>query len=196
MTDEPRKQTSDRSRRFLAITGAGPVNADELLPVVYEELRALARAKVAREASSATLQPTMLVHEAWLRLVGDEDPGWNGRSHFLGAAAQAMRRILVDRARKKARLRHGGDRHHTDVDLHDVAEPSRHHDLIALDEAVRDLEAQDPRKGRIVELRYFAGLTARETAAILDVSIGTVERDWRFARSWLKTALENELPDP
>lgn len=181
----------DRSRRFVELTKQGPVRAEDLLPVVYEELRALARARMAREAPGATLQPTVLVHEAWLRLVGNTDPGWNGRAHFLGAAAQAMRRILVDRARKKARVRHGGHHGRADVEADALASPVPDDRLLSVDEAVRQLEAEDPRKGRIVELRYFAGLTNEETAEALQVSVGTIEREWRFIRSWLKSALKD-----
>jgi RNA polymerase sigma factor (TIGR02999 family) len=178
-----------RTRRFRDMTREGPLSAEGLLPLVYDELRALARAKMAREAPGATLQPTMLVHEAWLRLVGDADPGWNGRTHFLGAAALAMRRILVERARRRGRLRHGGGRARVDLEGDALADPVPDERLLAVDEAVARLESQDPRKGRIVNLRYFAGLGNEETAAVLGVSVGTVEREWRFIRAWLKAEL-------
>ncbi len=164
-------------------------SAEDLLPLVYDELRALARARMAAEAPGRTLQATALVHDAYLRLVGETDPGWNGRGHFFGAAALAMRRILVDQARRRARLRHGGDRER--VELADI-EPSMvtpSDDVLAIDEAVAELERQDARKARIVNLRYFAGLTNAETAAALDVSVGTVEREWRFIKAWLRAAL-------
>lgn len=166
-----------------------PDSAKELLPAVYDELRALARARLAREAPGQTLQPTALVHEAYMRLVGNEDPGWNGRGHFFGAAALAMRRILVEQARRKSRQRHGGEQQR--VDLEDNAprvEPPAG-DILAVDEAVRRLEAEDPRKGKIVNLRYFAGLTVAETANALEISVGTVEREWRFIKSWLRVEL-------
>ncbi|MHC5113933.1 MAG: ECF-type sigma factor [Planctomycetota bacterium] len=167
-----------------------PRRADELLPLVYDELRALARARVARETPGQTIQATVLVHEAYLRLVGDEDPGWNGRRHFFGAAALAMRRILVEQARRKARLKHGGGRHRVELDDGVGAIESPTDDVVAVDDAVRRLEAQDARKGAIVNLRYFGGLTAEETARALGVSLGTVEREWRFIKAWLQVELE------
>ena len=170
-------------------------SADELLPLVYDELRSLARARLAREAPGQTLQPTILVHEVYLRLIGDEDPGWNGRRHFFGAAALAMRRILVEQARRKARLKHGGDWQR--VDLQDanpaIAPPAM--DVLAVDQAVRRLEAKDPRKGRIVNLRYFAGLTTRETAEVLGVSVATIEREWRFIKTLLQVELRKQAPE-
>ena len=148
-----------------------------------EELRVLARSKMAAERPGQTLQATGLVHEAYLRLVGDEDPGWKGRGHFFGAAALAMRRILVEQARRKARLRHGGGLERVDLEQAEpVIEPPTAN-VVAIDEAVRRLEQRDPRKGRIVNLRYFAGLTTEETARALDLSVGTVEREWRFIRT-------------
>ena len=166
--------------------------ADELLPLVYDELRALARARVAREAPGQTIQATVLVHEAYLRLVGDADPGWNGRAHFFGAAALAMRRILVEQARRKQRIKHGGGRDRVELDDGCAVVAAPGDDLLAVDEAVRRLEEKDPRKGRIVNLRYFAGLTAEETARALDVSVGTVEREWRFIKAWLQVELDRE----
>lgn len=177
--------------RLISDTESGQAQrAEELLPLLYEELRALARARLAREAPGQTIQATVLVHEAYLRLVGDQDPGWNGRRHFFGAAALAMRRILVEQARRKARLRHGGGRAQADLDEEAVSaiEPPRE-DLVALDEALCRLETQDPRKGQIVNLRYFAGLNAQNTAEALGVSLGTVEREWRFIKAWLQEQL-------
>lgn len=183
--------------RLLSEVIEGKQSAESLLPVVYDELRALARARLRHERQGQTLQATALVHEAYLRVVGDRDPGWNGRGHFFGAAALAMRRILVEQARRKGRIRHGGDQQKVEIDapregdspapLPAIEPPSE--DVLAVDEAVRRLEAEDPRKGQVVNLRYFAGLTAQETAAALGVSIGTVERDWRFIRAWLRTEL-------
>ncbi len=161
-----------------------PRRADELLPLVYDELRSLARARVAREAPGRTIQATVLVHEAYLRPVGDADPGWNGRRHFFGAAALAMRRILVEQARRKARLKHGGGRHRVELDDGACAIEPPDDDVLGVDEAVRRLEAQDERKGAIVNLRYFGGLTAEETARAIGVSLGTVEREWRFIKAW------------
>jgi RNA polymerase sigma factor (TIGR02999 family) len=179
----------DDLTRLLYEAAGGGRRADEILPLVYEELRSLARARMAREAPGQTLQATSLVHEAWLRVVGDGDPGWNGRGHFFGAAALAMRRILVEQARRRARLKRGGERERVELDAAEPAIEPPGEDVLAVEEAVRRLEAQDPRKGRIVNLRYFAGLSNEETAQALGVSVGTIEREWRFIRAWLRTEL-------
>jgi RNA polymerase sigma factor (TIGR02999 family) len=166
--------------------------AAELLPLVYDELRKLARAHVAREKPGRTLQATELVHEAWLRLVGEHDPGWNGRAHFFGAAARAMRRILVEQARRRARLKHGGGRERAEpaeIELLPEATGASPVDVLAIEEALARLEREDERKGRVVELRYFAGLSVEETAHALGVSVGTIEREWRFIRAWLREEL-------
>jgi RNA polymerase sigma factor (TIGR02999 family) len=186
----------DRSRAVThllqQVEETGRQSADELLPLVYDELRALARARLAREAPGQTIQATVLVHEAYLRLVGDEDPGWNGRRHFFGAAALAMRRILVEQARRKGRLRHGGGRKRVALDEVSLAIQPPDADVLAVDEIVKRLEAQDERKGLIVNLRYFAGMTAEETARALNVSLGTIEREWRFIKAWLQVELERK----
>ncbi len=179
---------------------AEPRSAEELLPLVYDELRALARARMARELPGQTFQATALVHEAYMRVVGDKDPGWNGRGHFFGAAALAMRRILVEQARRKGRIRHGGGRVRAELDEDALAIEPPDDRVVVIDEAVRRLEARDPRKGHIVNLRYFAGLTAQQTAEALGLSLGTVEREWRFIKAWLQVELESapgsaRLPD-
>lgn len=181
----------ERSRTVRRLAEAGQ-HADELLPLVYDELRALARARMAREDPGHTLAPTVLVHEAYLRVAGGADDAWNGRGHFFGAAARAMRRILVEQARRKARLRHGGDRERVELDAEQVAIEPPDQRVLAVDEAIERLEDRDPRKARIVELRYFAGLTNPETAAALEVSVPTVEREWRFIRAWLQTELGDQ----
>lgn len=161
--------------------------ADELLPLVYDELRELAEARLARTPPGQTLQATALVHEAWLRVVGDADPGWDCRAHFFAAAARAMRNILVDQARRKGRLKHGGGRKRVAEGA--AEEPSIEPPMVemaALDEALRRLEARDPRKARIVELRFFTGLTMAEVAEVMEMSLSRVEAEWRFARSWLQ----------
>jgi RNA polymerase sigma factor (TIGR02999 family) len=163
--------------------------AAELLPLIYDDLRKLARARMAKLAPGQTLQPTALVHEAYARVIGSGDPGWDGRGHFFAAAAQAMRNILVDQARRKGALKRGGGRQRLELQDGDLAIQPPREDILALDEALRRLEADDPRKGRIVNLRYFAGLTAEETAAALDVSVGTIEREWRYIKAWLHTQL-------
>lgn len=167
----------------------GTRSAEELLPLVYDELRVLARSRLSHERPGQTLQATALVHEAWMRVVGKVDPGWKGRGHFFGAAALAMRRILVEQARKKSRLKHGGDWERISLSHVDAVMGPAHQDILAVEECVKRLEAEDPRKGRIVNLRYFAGLTTEETARALELSVGTIEREWRFIKSWLRTEL-------
>jgi len=157
--------------------------AAELLPVVYDELRQLAAARMAREAPGHTLDATGLVHEAYLRLVGDQR--FDHRGHFFAAAAEAMRRILVESARRKATQKRGGEGERVKLDPERFAAPDRPEDLLALDEALTKLAARDPRKAKLVELRYFAGLTLDEAAAALGVSAATADRDWAFARAWL-----------
>ncbi len=146
-----------------------------------------------KEVPGHTLQPTALVHEAFIRLVGgDRQSNWEHRGHFSAAAALAMRRILVEQARQRATLKRGGDRRRVDVDVVEIAATSPSADVIVLEEAVRRLEAQDSRKGKIVNLRYYAGLTVEETAELLDVSVGTIERDWRYIKSWIFAELSEE----
>lgn len=164
--------------------------AVQLLPMVYEELRKLAAAKLSYEQPGQTLQPTMLVHEAFLRLVDVDEPQmWNSRGHFFAAAAEAMRRILVENARRKQSLRRGGDRQRMDVDLADLVTTDRHDELLALDEVLTQLEQQWPEKAELVKLRYFAGLTMTEAAQVMKVSVATAERHWTFARAWLYSKL-------
>lgn len=163
--------------------------ASDLLPLVYEELRKLARRRLARLPSNQTLQATALVHEAYMRLVGKQDPGWDGRGHFFAAAAQSMRNIVVERARRRGRLKHGAEHKRVEFDAALLESPSAGVDLLALDDALRRLEALDKRKSDIVTLRYFAGMTIEEIAALYEVSARTVEREWRFIRAWLQREL-------
>ena len=168
----------------------GPGTSNELLPEVYDELRKLARARLARERHELTLQPTALVHEAYLRVTGaDQDRRWDRRGHFFAAAALAMRRILVERARHYQRLRHGGGASQVELEDGMVRADPQLVDLVAIDEALSRLEQSDPRKAQIVTLRYFAGLSIEETAAALDLSPATVKNEWKFARAWLYRAL-------
>lgn len=159
--------------------------AEELLPIVYEELRKLARSLMAKTPPGNTLQPTALVHEAYLRLVGAEDPGWNSRGHFFAAASHAMRRLLVEQARRKAAVRHGGSMKRVDADGVDLPIETPSIDVLALDDALERLAQRDRRSADIVMLRYFAGLTIEETAKVLGISDPTVARDWQFARLFL-----------
>ena len=174
----------------LEAIGRGDKQASEdLLPLVYQELRRLAAAKMAREAEGQTIQPTELVHEAWLRLVGDGGQTWENRTHFLGAAAEAMRRILVDRARRKSALRHGGGQFRLDIEGLDLAAANSDERILLVDEALEQLRAQDPEKARIVILRFFGGLTNQEIAAHLNLGERTVERQWSFAKAWLMRSI-------
>src|SRR5262249_30792585 len=169
---------SEATRLIDAIGQGDPRAADELLPLVYDELRRLARAQMARERVGQTLQTTALVHEAYLRLVGDEAIRWNSRGHFFAAAGEAMRRILVENARRKHRLKHGGGRARVNLEDIAVAADERPDELLALDEALTALEAADALAARVVKLRYFAGLTMPEVAKAMDLPLRTVERNW------------------
>jgi RNA polymerase sigma factor (TIGR02999 family) len=177
---------SDVTRILSAIQQGDPHAAEELLPLVYEELRRLAAQRLAHEKPGQTLEATALVHEAYLRLMdGDQTRPWNSRGHFFAAAAEAMRRILVENARRKQAEKHGGGRQRVDLPA-DLAGPeSRADDLLALDEALSRLEQHDPDAARLVKLRYFAGLTHQEAAEALGISRGAADRLWALARAWL-----------
>ena len=183
---------ADVTQILAAIEQGDPHAAEQLLPLVYGELRQLAAEKLAHEQPGQTLQATALVHEAYLRLVGGEQTqDWDGRRHFFAAAAEAMRRILIDRARHKLTHKAGGGRRRLDLDDIEPALEEQNGDrLLALDEALRQLEAEDPRKAELVKLRFFAGLTAEQAAAALGVSTSTADKDWAYARSWLRVAID------
>lgn len=182
---------SDVTQLLNAIDAGDPQAAEQLLPLVYEELRKLASVKMAQEKSGQTLQATALVHEAWLRLAGpDEQKGWNSRGHFFGAAAEAMRRILVDRARQKARIRHGGELERVELDHVTIATEDSDGTVLAIHEALEKLAVESPQKAEIVKLRYFTGLEHAEIAQALGVSEPTVRRHWAYARSWLYAELK------
>jgi RNA polymerase sigma factor (TIGR02999 family) len=179
---------------LLAALGRGDKLASErLLPLVYDELRRLAAEKLAQERPGQTLQPTALVHEAYLRLVGDEpSQGWENRRHFFAAAAEAMRRILIDAARRKQRTRHGGQHQRIDIDSQALAAEPPSEELLALDEALALLADEDPPKAELVKLRYFAGLTLEESAQALGISRATAARHWTYAKAWLYDRLHGE----
>ena len=179
------RRVSDVTRILDAIQDGDPKAADNLLPAVYEEMRKLAAQKMAREAPGQTLQPTALVHEAWLRLSPSLDQRWENRVHFFGAAAEAMRRILVESARRKKRLKHGGQLERVDVDAIELPVPMPDDELLALDEALNRLATLDSRAAEVVKLCFFVGLTQEQAAKELGVSISTAERLWGFARAWL-----------
>lgn len=179
----------------LQAAAAGDASAAErLLPLVYDELRRLAAARLARTPPGNTLQPTALVHEAYLRVVGSKDPGWDGRGHFFGAAARAMRDILVDQARRKAAVKHGGGLHRRGVeDAEPVWLGHSSTDMLALEEALRKLEARDASKAELVMLRFFAGLTQSQIAELRGVSERTVEREWRYVKAWLRKEMGGDV---
>lgn len=181
----------DNVTQILHAAAAGDRQAaSDLLPLVYNELRALAKARLAKVPPGNTLQATALVHEAYMKVVGEADPKWDGRGHFFAAAARAMRNILVDQARRKAAVKHGGELRRIDQTPDIVAsEEVPPEEMISLDASLSKLEAEDPRKAQVVMLRVFCGLTNEQTAEVLGVSLPTIERDWRFARSWLQREL-------
>jgi RNA polymerase sigma factor (TIGR02999 family) len=164
--------------------------AAELLPLVYEQLRHLAVARMSHEAPGNTLQPTALVHEAWLRIAGNRDQHWNSRNHFFMAAAEAMRRILVERARQKSRIKHGGGQQRVPLEELDVAIRADSETLLLVDEALDRLRAVDPVKAKLVELRFFTGFSIEEAAQALEVSAPTAKRYWAYARAWLFQEIE------
>ena len=177
-----------------AISAGDKTAEEELIPLVYSRLKRLAGARMAREKAGHTLQTTALVHETYLRLLGNENPRWENRAHFFAAAAEAMRRILIERARRHARIKRGGGLDRVTLDEDAVGIEPRAEELLALDEALGRLEARDPEMGKVVALRYFAGLTLEETANALGISPSRVSRLWRRARAWLRQEM-TRLPD-
>ncbi len=167
--------------------------SEELLPLVYKELRQLAASRMANEAAGQTLQATALVHEAWLRMVGAGDRTWQNRAHFFGAAAEAMRRILVENARRKSRLKRGGGQLRLDIEEVDLAAASPDDKVLLMDEALEELRAEDPAKARLVVLKFFGGLTNQEVAENLGTTERTVERQWAYAKAWLFQKIKTDL---
>jgi RNA polymerase sigma factor (TIGR02999 family) len=163
-----------------------------LLVIVYDELRRLAASKLAQESPGQTLQPTALVHDAWLRLVGDQTPSFKDRAHFFRAAAEAMRHILIDRARRKKTRRHGGDYRRVDFEEFDLAAPSADDQLLAVNEALDKLALEHPVQSELVKLRYFAGLTNEEVSEVLGISVSTAKNYWTFSRAWLLNEIEGQ----
>jgi RNA polymerase sigma factor (TIGR02999 family) len=172
--------------KILHATAQGDANAaSKLLPLVYDELRQLAARKMAQESGTQTLQPTALVHEAWLRLGGDEQPTWQNRTHFFCAAAEAMRRILIDRARSKQARRHGGGQERVGVDEVEIVAPMKDDELLAVNEALDRFSQHAPQKAEMVKLRYFAGMGLKEAGQVLGISEPTAVRWWNYSRTWL-----------
>jgi RNA polymerase sigma factor (TIGR02999 family) len=184
---------SDVTRILSGLEQGDAAAAEQLLPLVYQELRRLAAAKLSQERPGQTIQPTVLVHEAYLRLVDVAEPQkWQGRGHFFAAAAEAMRRILIENARRKRSQRHGGGRQRVDLDAASPATEARDDELLALDEALQRLEDRWPEKAKLVKLRYFAGMTIPEAAQAMEISQSTAERHWAFARAWLHAQLHGD----
>ena len=190
---------NDITRILSAIEQGDPQASEELLPLVYQELRRLAKRRLAQEKPGQTLQATALVHEAYLRLVGGQEAQrWDNRGHFLAAAAEAMRRILIENARRKRAEKHGGRLERQDLDGLDIEAPASSENLLALDEALTRLEAEDPVKAQLVKLRFFAGLTEEDAASVLGISRTSAQRYWRYAKAWLRIELGEggDLPKP
>ena len=164
--------------------------SDELLPLVYNELRRLASHKMAQIPPGQTLQPTALVHEAYLRLIGNDNPKWDGRGHFFAAAAEAMRRILIENARRKSALRHGGGQRRLDINELEIAAEAKDEEMLAVNEVLEEFANRDKEKAELVKLRYFVGLTLEEAAEVLGISVTMAKRHWAYARAWLFQEIE------
>jgi RNA polymerase sigma factor (TIGR02999 family) len=188
----PVVQMSDATVMLAAIEAGDSKAAEQLLVLVYDELRRVAASKLAQEAPGQTLQPTALVHEAWLRLVGDQNPSFKDRTHFFRASAEAMRHILIDRARRKKTRRHGGDYQRVQLEDLDLAAPSADDQLLAVNEALDKLALEHPIQAEVVKLRYFGGLTNEEVSDVLGISVSTVKNYWTFSRAWLLNEIQGE----
>jgi RNA polymerase sigma factor (TIGR02999 family) len=190
--EEVTQSMNDVTQILNSVQEGDAQEAHRLLPLVYEELRRLAAQRLAQEPSGQTLQPTALVHEAYVRLVGTHDePRWDSRGHFFAAAAEAMRRILIDNARRKRTPRHGGGRRRVSADIAAPQPDMSPEDLLDLDEVLDKLTKEDPAKAELIKLRFFAGLTMPQVAEVLGISLATAERHWTYARTWLYTELKD-----
>ena len=176
---------SDATLLLIAVEQGDTTATEKLLDLLYEELRRLAASKMAQESASHTLQPTALVHEAWLRLVGDKNPSFENRAHFFSAAADAMRRILIDSARRKLTQRRGGSCERVDIEVQDLAAPDTDQQMLSVHEVLDSLAKKHPVQAQVVKLRYFAGMTNEETAQILGISLASAKNYWTFARAWI-----------
>jgi RNA polymerase sigma factor (TIGR02999 family) len=191
-TNEPNRPGTNVTRLLSDVAGGNSSAADELLPLVYDQLRAVAQQRMGAERPGHTLQATALVHEAFLRLVGPRELPWHSQAHFYAAAAEAMRRILVDHARTRKREKRGGSRSRVALNVVDLAASEDCEEILALDEAFRRLEQQEPEMAAVVRLRFYAGLSVDQTAEALDLSPRTVDRRWKFARAWLFRELSDD----
>jgi RNA polymerase sigma factor (TIGR02999 family) len=187
---------SEVTRILQEIRGGSPQGAEQLLSLVYTELKRIAAQKMAGEAPGNTLQPTALVHEAWMRLVGDGEAHFENRAHFFSAAAEAMRRILVDSARRKKAIRHGGGAAHEQLQEHHFVQEDQSEELLAVDEALDLLAKEDPVAANLVKLRYFAGMTMPEAASTMGMPLRSAERTWTYARAWLRRQIARQLSTP
>lgn len=183
---------SDVTQILQAASAGDPRAAAQLLPLIYEDLRQLAARRLAGEGREHTMQPTALVHEAWLKVAGDDQRTWQGRQHFLAAAAEAMRRILVDRARRRLAAKRGAGAERLDIDEVDIPAPAEDDQLLAINDALTRLAAIDPRKAEVVNLRYFAGFSFEETAEVLGIAVPTAKQWWAYARAWLRVELGSQ----
>ena len=181
---------SDVTSILEAVADGDPAAADQLLPLVYDELRKLAASKMAREAPNQTLQPTALVHEAWLRLVGADNPKFANRAHFFAAAAEAIRRILIDKARRKRAIRHGAGKEHVELDEMEIAAPGNDDEILEVDDALDKLALQNSAEAELVKLRYFVGMTLEEAAQAMNISARTADNYWAHAKAWLFTEIK------
>ena len=193
MASDPPRKDPDVTQLLAACRDGDADALESLFPLVYDHLRRIADRHLGKENAGHTLQPTALVHEAWMRLVDQDNRDWKNQSHFMCVAAMAMRRILVNHALAKKAKKRGGSNRRVALDEALVMFEERAEDLIALDEALKELEKEDERKARVVEMRFFAGLTEEEIARALDVTTRTIERDWRVARAWLKARVEGNV---
>ena len=184
---------SDITRILEAAQQGDPNAAEELLPLVYDELRRLAAMRMARESAGQTLQPTALVHEAWVRMVEGGSRSWENRAHFFGAASEAMRRILIERARRKARLKHGGGQERMNIEDFDVAESLPDETILLVDEALERMKKANPEIAQVVVLKFFGGLTNEEIVEITGTSVRTVKRQWNYAKAWLFNSIAKHL---
>jgi RNA polymerase sigma factor (TIGR02999 family) len=183
---------SEVTRILEAVAEGDPAAADQLLPLVYDELRKLAAAKMASESPNQTLQPTALVHEAWLRLVGSQNPTFANRAHFFAAAAEAIRRILIDKARRKRATRHGAGAEHVEFNEMEIAAPGADDEILEVNEALDKLARQNSAEAELVKLRYFVGMTLDEAAQALNISARTADNYWAHAKAWLFNEMKRQ----